>query len=105
EEWDITSRQSRQYMRDYANGVNAYLKGKSTGQVSLEYSVLGLQSPGYEIAAWDPIDSLAWLKALAYDLRGNMDEEITRVQLLDSGLSRAEVDSLYPAYPFTQHAP
>jgi penicillin amidase len=104
QEWNIITPESRQYLTDYANGVNAYLKGKSNGQVSLEYSVLGLQT-SYTIAPWDPIDSLAWLKALAYDLRGNMDAEIDRATLLGSGLTRAQVESLYPAYPFDQHQP
>ena len=27
---------------------------------------------------WTPVDSLAWLKAMAWDLRGNMDDEIER---------------------------
>ena len=73
--------------------------------MSLEYSVLGLQNSNYTIEPWDPIDSLAWLKALAWDLRGNMDDEITRATLLASGLTRAQVESLYPAYPFGQNRP
>ena len=64
---------------DYANGVNDYLAAALDGRrSSLEYSVLGLQNPDYRIAPWDPIDSLAWLKAMAWDLRGNMDDEIAR---------------------------
>ena len=104
QEWQIISPQTRQYLTDYANGVNAYLKGKSPGQVSLEYSVLALQT-SYSIAPWDPIDSLAWLKALAYDLWGNVDDEIARATLLGDGLTRDQVESLYPAYPFDQHQP
>ncbi len=33
----------------------------------------------YEPEPWTPVDSLAWLKAMAWDLRGNMDDEIDRV--------------------------
>jgi hypothetical protein len=66
QEWNVISADSRRYLTDYANGVDAYLDGKSPGTVSLEYTVLGLQNSGYTIAKWDPIDSLAWLKALGF---------------------------------------
>ncbi|HEY2673768.1 MAG TPA: penicillin acylase family protein [Rugosimonospora sp.] len=105
QEWNLISPQSREYLRDYANGVNAYLRTHSASSVSLEYSVLKLSDPGYQIAPWDPIDSLAWLKALAWDLRGNMGDEIERASLLAGGLSRTQVEQLYPAYPYDQHSP
>jgi penicillin amidase len=104
-EWNLISAESRQYLTDYAAGVNAYLDGRSPGQVSLEYSVLALSNSSYKIEKWDPVDSLAWLKAMAWDLRGNMETEIERATLLASGLSRAQVESLYPDYPFATHKP
>ena len=36
----------------------------------------------YEPEQWTPVDSLAWLKAMAWDLRGNMDDEIARARLV-----------------------
>jgi penicillin amidase len=105
QEWALISPQSRQYLQDYANGVNAYLSTHSASTISLEYSVLKLSNRGYTIAPWDPIDSLAWLKAMAWDLRGNMDDEIGRATLLAAGLSRDQIEQLYPAYPYAQHQP
>jgi penicillin G amidase len=105
QEWNLISPQSRQYLNDFAKGVNDYLATHSLRRISLEYTVLGLQNSGYKIAPWSPIDSLAWLKALAWDLRGNMDDEIGRATLLASGLSRAQVESLYPDYPYGENAP
>ncbi|WP_203922288.1 penicillin acylase family protein [Rugosimonospora africana] len=105
QEWNLISPQSREYLRDYADGVNAYLRTHRATSISLEYSVLKLSAPGYRIAPWDPIDSLAWLKALAWDLLGNMDDEIERASLLAAGLSRTQVEQLYPAYPYDQHSP
>jgi penicillin amidase len=104
-EWDLISPQARQYLRDYADGVNAYLARRRTAEVSLEYAVLGWQRTGYVIAPWDPIDSLAWLKAMAWDLRGNIGDEVARATLLASGLTRTQVESLYPAYPAARNAP
>ena len=34
-----------------------------------------------------------------------MDDEITRATLVASGLTKAQVDSLYPAYPFSMNKP
>jgi penicillin amidase len=105
-EWTLISPQTRKYLQDYADGVNAYLSGRSTAEVSLEYAVLGLvQTTGYTIAPWDPVDSLAWLKAMAWDLRGNIHEEVARGTLLAAGLSRDQVESLFPPYPAQLNAP
>jgi penicillin amidase len=73
--------------------------------VSLEYTVLGLQNGDYRIERWDPVDSLAWLKAMAWDLRGNMTDEFERSALLSAGLTRDQVEQLYPAYPTGRHRP
>jgi penicillin amidase len=82
----------------YTDGVNAYLKDHDGTALSLEYAVLGLLSPDYKIEEWTPVNSLTWGKAMAWDLRGNMDEEITRAILLKT-LTPKQVDALYPSYP------
>ncbi|HKT03356.1 MAG TPA: penicillin acylase family protein [Rugosimonospora sp.] len=105
QEWPLISPDSRRYLRDYADGVNAYLARAGGSAVSLEYAILKLSNGGYRIAKWDPVDSLAWLKAMAWDLRGNMTDEIDRAALLASGLSREQVESLYPGYPYELNRP
>jgi penicillin G amidase len=63
---------TRRYLESYAQGVNAWLRRHpDTATQSLEYSVLGLQRTGYHPAPWTPVDSLAWLKAMAWDLRSS----------------------------------
>jgi penicillin G amidase len=114
-EWHLASPDSQRNLTAYAEGVNAWLAanaGKETGggyepsgAMSLEYSILGLQNGGYVVEKWDPVDSLAWLKAMAWDLRGNMETEIRRAALLAKGLSIAQIESLYPAYPYVRNAP
>jgi acyl-homoserine lactone acylase PvdQ len=61
--------------------------------ISMEYSVLKLQNPGYRIARWDPVDSLARLKAMAWDLRGNMTDEVTRAAVVADGLAGTRLSS------------
>src|SRR5688572_3404060 len=80
-EWANLGPESRAILEAYTDGVNAYLKDHSDTALSLEYAVLGLLSPKYEIEPWTPIHSLTWGKAMAWDLRGNMDEEIQRAVL------------------------
>ncbi|MBT7781936.1 MAG: penicillin acylase family protein, partial [Anaerolineae bacterium] len=82
----------------YAEGVNAYLDGRSGTELSLEYGILKLLNADYAPSAWTPINSLTWGKAMAWDLRGNMGAEITRAILLKT-LTAEQVDELYPTYP------
>ncbi|MDJ0378406.1 penicillin acylase family protein [Cryobacterium sp. PH31-L1] len=90
------------YYQSYADGVNAYLDTHQGADLSLEYAVLGLQSPGYQVEKWTPADSVAWLKAMAWDLRSNLDDEIDRA-LLSTTLTPTEVSQLHPDYPAGQH--
>ena len=89
---------TRRLVNAYARGVNRYLDGRSSSQLSLEYSVLGLTGPSYTPEPWSAVDSLAWIKAMAWDLRSNMTDEIDRV-LSTADLSIDEVEELYPDYP------
>ena len=113
-EWHLASPESRQNLAAYADGVNAWLTATAketeggfepNGAMSLEYSVLGLQNRDYAVEKWDPVDSLAWLKAMAWDLRGNMETEIRRAALFAKGLTTQQIESLYPAYPYERNAP
>lgn len=99
------------YYEAYAAGVNAYLASHSGADLSLEYAVIGMQNPGYSPEPWTPADSVAWLKAMAWDLRTNVEEETERAllaaELADAGSDPVEVQAtiaqLYPAYPFAEN--
>ncbi|MFT4215041.1 MAG: penicillin acylase family protein [Microbacterium sp.] len=90
---------TRGYYEAYAEGVNAYLADHQGAAVSLEYAVLGLQNPDYTIEPWTAADSVAWLKAMAWDLRSNVEEETERA-LLAQTLSAEQIAELYPDYPY-----
>lgn len=97
-EWNGLGSESRAILQAYTAGVNAYLKDHTDTALSLEYAVLGLLSPDYEITEWTPVNSLTWGKAMAWDLRGNMGEEIERAVLLKT-LTPEQVAQIFPAYP------
>ena len=89
---------AKSIMTAYADGVNAYLKNHSGEALNLEYSILKLLNPDYKIQPWEPVNSITWGKALAWDLRHNIDDEIQRAILLKT-LTPEQVAELYPAYP------
>ncbi|MEV7994699.1 penicillin acylase family protein [Streptomyces sp. NPDC086077] len=92
---------TKKYLQAYAKGVNAYLAGKDAEDISLEYAALGF-SNDYKPGKWTPVDSVAWLKAMAWDLRGNMQDEIDR-SLMTSRLGPKQVGDLYPRYPYDRN--
>ncbi|GAA3110875.1 hypothetical protein GCM10020001_031750 [Nonomuraea salmonea] len=99
------AQETRDFLAAYAKGVNAWLAANpNASDRSLEYSLLKLQGSGGKPEKWTPVDSLAWLKAMAWDLRSNMEDEIDRALALTK-LPRERVEQLYPGYPFDRHAP
>jgi len=98
QEWAEADPQTKALLQAYADGINAYIADRSPSELSLEHVVLGLLSPDYVIEPWTPVHSLTWAKSMAWDLGGNMDEEIDRALLLQS-LTYEQVASLYPDYP------
>ncbi|MBI1377289.1 MAG: penicillin acylase family protein [Frankiales bacterium] len=104
QEYSLLSDQTKRILEDYTRGVNAYLADHSGAAVSFEYAVLGLQNPGYTIEPWTPVDSISWLKAMAWDLRGNMQAEIGRA-LASAAVGEKRTAQLYPPYPYDRHRP
>lgn len=101
EELPLMSAETRASLQAYADGVNAYLADRPKSAISFEYALLGLTNRGYTIEPWTPVDSLAWLKAMAWDLRGNMVEETQRALLTPVVGDR--VSDLYPPYPLDRN--
>ncbi|MEU1160091.1 penicillin acylase family protein [Streptomyces sp. NPDC005921] len=102
EEYDTKlSDSTKNYLQAYSKGVNAYLAGKDGKDISLEYAALGFTND-YKPEQWTPVDSVSWLKAMAWDLRGNMQDEIDRA-LMTSRLGPQQIKDLYPDYPYSRN--
>ena len=104
QEVGMLSERSRRILDAYSAGVNAYLADHTGQSLSLEYSVLALQNSSYEPSPWSPADSVAWLKALAWDLRGNMTDEVYR-SIMSASVGVEQTERLFPPYPYAQHQP
>lgn len=104
QEYAKASEDTRAYLQAYADGVNAYIEGRSKSELSVSYTVLEQKNDLADIEPWTPVDSLAWLKAMAWDLRSNYDEELNRAQALNTVRNVDRVEQLFPSYPYTEHA-
>ncbi|RYU08419.1 penicillin acylase family protein [Nocardioides iriomotensis] len=104
EELSLLDPETLTYLEAFSDGVNAYIDSHSPSEMSLEYSVLALNGLDYAPEEWTPADSVAWLKAMSWDLRGNMEDEITRA-VLAGRHSEADIAELFPPYPYDRHQP
>ncbi len=98
QELDLLGPEEVAILDAYSAGVNAYLAEHQGTDLSLEYLLLKVLNPDYQAQPWTPINSMTWAKAMAWDLRGNLDSEIDRAKLLKS-LPRNQVEFIYPSYP------
>jgi penicillin amidase len=103
-ELSLLSPQTQSYLQAFSDGVNAYIHTHSPSQMSLEYVLLAQNGLHYRVQDWTPLDSVSWLKAMAWDLRGNMSEEVQR-GLLSAKHTRAQIAQLFPPYPYARHDP
>lgn len=79
---------ARAAMDAYARGVNAYMDHAS---LPAEFTLLG-----FAPAPWNAWDGLIWAKMMAWQLSGNMEDEILREQLAQQSWSREKILALYP---------
>ncbi len=93
-DWDTASAEEKRALTAFAAGVNAFLQAHSDS-LPVEYTILGVKPD-----QWQPVDTLAWAKVLAYDLNDDSDSELLRSQLLQK-FSAAQVQELWPSYPST----
>jgi penicillin amidase len=105
QELPLLAATTRAHLDAYASGVNAWLAQHPTGRErGLEYVVLGLTGVDAEPEPWTAVDSLAWLKAMAWDLRSNLGDELARAAAADT-LPADRAAALHPPYPFDRHPP
>ena len=104
QELSLLAPSTRRYLDAYASGVNAYLRSRSTAELSLEYSLLGLQGLDYTPEDWTAVDSVAWLKVMAWELASNRREETDRA-LVSGLLGASRAATLFPSFPFDDTEP
>jgi penicillin amidase len=82
--------ETRRLLESYAAGVNAFL---ASGPVlPLEFWLTGAKPE-----PWTPVDSVSWIKMMAWDLGGNWRTELLRMRLAKT-LPMARIHQLLPPY-------
>ncbi len=106
-ELELLEPDTRAMLDAYAAGVNAWTAGRSGSALSLEHALLPLTgATGYRPEPWTAVDSLAWLKAMAWDLRSNLEQELERARLLSVDLGPGRTwEDLFPAFDAERHPP
>jgi len=75
----------------YAAGVNAFLA--SDPVLPPEFWLTGVRPE-----PWSPVDSISWIKMMAWDLGGNWRDELLRMRLAKT-LPMARIHEFLPPYP------
>jgi penicillin amidase len=88
---------ARAVLEAYAAGVNAYAL-PNADRLGFEFRVLQLIGRDWTPEPWQPVHSLTWGKAMAFNLGDNSDQELVRAAVLARG-GEALADAVMPPYP------
>ena len=102
QEYNNYSAEDRAVLDAFAEGVNAYISGRSPQQLSVNYSILGLTGVKFKIDPWSPLDTLTFAKLMAWDLGLSRDPELTRLKLYDKVGAEMAEQWLVPSWPLGQ---
>lgn len=84
---------TKEMLREYSAGVNAYINSLSYADYPIEYKLLG-----YEPSEWSPLKSALLLKFMSLNLSGR-DYDFEYTNALNK-FGRELFDQLYPDFPF-----
>ncbi|MFA7278539.1 MAG: penicillin acylase family protein [Sterolibacterium sp.] len=90
--WDKLDADTRSIFEAYTDGVNAFL-AINDKPLPPEFILLG-----HRPEPWSAIDSVAWIKMMAWDLNSSWRPELLRMQLAGR-LSTRQVQEFLPPYP------
>ena len=83
--------ESKRLLEAYSKGVNAFLATNPV--LPPEFWIFGIRPE-----PWTPVDSIAWLKMMAWDLGGNWRTELLRLSLARR-LPLSAIQEFLPPYP------
>ena len=80
-EVELLDLETKTILQDFADGVNAYIMSRNSGDLALEYGVLKLVGKKIKVEPWTPLDTLVWAKVMAWDLgpAGNSEEKRSKL--------------------------
>lgn len=102
EEYELLDQAARSYLDAYVAGVNAYIRDRKPGKISMEYSLLKLTGTDFTVEEWTARDTLTWAKMMSWSLASNLETERFLLSLLrTAGVPGAE----YYYMPYREDMP
>jgi penicillin amidase len=102
-DYEALPRDIRAILQAYADGVNAWIAGKTPEEIALEYAAIRRVNPDLSIEPWEPLHSLALGQALALDQESSdLRTELIR-QAIQEEAGPLALLILVPPYPYDQH--
>ena len=84
-------------LQSYSDGINAYINS-NVGRLGLEFTLLGLIGTRFEPEPWIPYHTITWAKVMAWDLGGNMNNELLRARIV-THVGESALEFLVPGFP------
>lgn len=89
--YDNLDEDSQSMLQAYSAGINGFLD--QSPSLPPEFLLTGA-----DMTPWNPVDSMAWLKMMAWDLGGNWRDELARLELI-ARLGPKRAEEFQPPYP------
>ena len=100
QEVDLCDEETMAHLQAFADGVNAYISSRNSGDLAIEYGVLRLIGKHIEVEPWTVADSLVWGKVMAWDLGPRGFGEKTR-SIIDELVGQEMADQwMTPPWPY-----
>ncbi len=93
---------TRNLLKAFCDGVNAYVASRSPSELALEYRVLGLTGIHFDIASWTLVDTLVFAKLMAWDMGLEESKDVLRGALYEQIGPEMTDAWLTPPWPYDQ---
>jgi penicillin amidase len=100
QEVDLLDDETRADLEAFADGVNAYISSRRSGDLALQYGVLTLTGKRIQIEPWTIADSLVWGKVMAWSLSPGATVEETRSMVYELVGKEMADQWMTPPWPF-----
>lgn len=104
QDWEALSPEMQDALQAYADGVNAWLEGKTPAEAAIEYRFIEQLGAEVTLEDWTPLDTLTFAQAMAINFeQSNIELELLKAGLIDAGGPLAPL-LLLPIYDY-EHDP
>jgi len=100
QEVELLDSENEAQLQAFADGINAYIMSRNSGDLALEYGVLGLVGKKIKVEPWTPADTLVFNKVMAWDMGPSTNTEEARAKLYELIGQEMTDQWMTPPWPF-----